>query len=91
MTDQNREKVIKGLKQFIADFKPFCGNKSDWQRVDDALVLLKSSFTPKEVYDTVIEHGQHDKRFKLGGTIDYTFTEAVDILNNELMCKAGDM
>jgi hypothetical protein len=36
------EKVINGLEQFIADFKPFCGNKSDWQRVDDALALLKA-------------------------------------------------
>lgn len=38
----DRENVIKGLEQFIADFKPFCGNKSDWQRVDDALALLKA-------------------------------------------------
>ena len=37
----DREKVIKGLEQFKADFKPFCGNKSDWARVDDALALLK--------------------------------------------------
>lgn len=36
------EKVIEGLEQFIADFKPFCGNKSDWKRVDDALALLKA-------------------------------------------------
>lgn len=39
----DREKAIKGLERFIADFKPFCGNKSDWQRVDDALALLKDS------------------------------------------------
>ena len=39
MTD--REKVIKGLEQFKADFKPFCGNSSDWARVDNALALLK--------------------------------------------------
>lgn len=37
----DREKVINGLERFIADFKPFCGNKSDWQRVDDAIALLK--------------------------------------------------
>lgn len=42
MMDREREKVIKGLEQFIADFKPFCGNKSDWQRVDDAIALLKA-------------------------------------------------
>ena len=39
MTD--REKVINGLEQFIADFKPYCGNEADWQRVYDALALLK--------------------------------------------------
>ena len=38
----DREKVINGLEQFIADFKPFCGNKADWQRVYDALALLKA-------------------------------------------------
>ena len=37
----DREKVIKGLEQFKADFKPFCGNSSDWARVDDTLALLK--------------------------------------------------
>lgn len=36
-----RENVTKGLKQFKADFKPFCGNDSDWARVDDAITLLK--------------------------------------------------
>ena len=87
----DREKVIEGLEQFIADFKPFCGNKADWQRVYDALALLKKSFTPEEVYKTVIEYGQHDMRFRLGDRIDYTFTDVIDILNNELMCKAGDM
>lgn len=38
----DREKAIKGLEQFIADFKPFCGNKADWQRVYDAIALLKA-------------------------------------------------
>ena len=37
----DKEKVVKGLEQFKADFKPFCGNNSDWSRVDDALALLK--------------------------------------------------
>lgn len=44
------EKTIKGLEQFIADFKPFIGNKSDWQQVDDALELLKAlDVTPEEL------------------------------------------
>lgn len=37
----NRENVIKGLEQFKADFKPFCGNGSDWARIDDAISMLK--------------------------------------------------
>ena len=40
MTD--REEVVKGLEQFITDFKPFCGNKADWQKIYDALALLKA-------------------------------------------------
>lgn len=36
-----REKVIRGLERFIDDFKPFCGNRDDWQRVYDALALLR--------------------------------------------------
>lgn len=38
----DREKVIKGLEQFISDFKPYCGNEADWGRVFDALALLKA-------------------------------------------------
>ena len=38
----DREKVIKEFEQFIADFKPFCDNKADWQRVYDALALVKA-------------------------------------------------
>lgn len=45
----DREKVIKGLEQFIADFKPFCGNKADWQRVYDAIALLKAQEPLKPV------------------------------------------
>lgn len=37
-----REEIIKGLEQFIADFKPFCGNEADWKRFFDALALLKA-------------------------------------------------
>jgi hypothetical protein len=37
----DREKVIKGLEQFKADLKPFCGNRADWERFDAGLALLK--------------------------------------------------
>jgi len=36
-----REKVINGLEQFKADFKPFCGNSADWERFDAGLSMLK--------------------------------------------------
>lgn len=35
------EKVIKGLEQFRADLKPFCGNRADWEKFDAGLALLK--------------------------------------------------
>lgn len=94
MTD--REKVIDDLEEQIAwirdnNFHKFPGWGHAVLAMRDALALLKRSFTPQEVYNTVIEHGQHDMRFKLGDKIDYSFTDVVDILNMELMCKAGDM
>lgn len=49
MTD--REEVINGLEQFISDFRPFVGNKADWQRVDDALVLLEEQEPVKPYLD----------------------------------------
>lgn len=93
----NRDKVIKALECCITDGPdcpndcPYIGDCNRKQLHTDALDLLKRSFTPHEVYDTVIEHAQHDKRFKLGDRIDYSFSDVVDILNIELMCKAGDM
>lgn len=98
-----REEVIRGLeccKQGADYTDPICSEcpYSDEYAADcvpmlaaDALALLKGTFTPQEVYDTVVEHAQHDMRFKLGDKIDYSFTDVVDILNIELMCKAGDM
>ena len=92
----DREKVIGDLEEQIAwirdnDFHKFPGWGHAVLAMRDAITLLKKSFTPQEVYDTVIEHAQHDKRFKLGDKIDYSFSDVVDILNIELMCKAGDM
>jgi len=37
----DREKVIKGLEQFRADLKPFCGNHADWEKFDAGLSMLK--------------------------------------------------
>ena len=44
-----REKVIIGLEKFKTDFKPFCGNGSDWERVDDAIALLKEQEAEYEI------------------------------------------
>ena len=35
------EKVIKGMEQFRADLKPFCGSHADWERFDAGLSMLK--------------------------------------------------
>ena len=99
MTDAElRKKVQDGLGLCLKGLSDLCPYKdSDAPGgcrdalMYDALVLLKKSFTPQEVYDTVVEHAQHDMRFKLGDKIYYSFTDVVDILNMELMCKAGDM
>jgi len=49
----DREKVIKGLEQFKADLKPFCGNRADWERFDAGLAMLKEqeAVKPYEDYD----------------------------------------
>ena len=93
MTD--REKVIRNLEELLV-FSRYNDSvgwnpDNDTETLEGAIDLLKRSFTPQEVYDTVIEHANHDRRFKLGDKIDYSFSDVVDILNMELMCKAGDM
>lgn len=99
-----REKVKAGLECLthvnFAIYKTECQERNcpykDAEQCDsdvmvDALNLLEKSFTPNEVYDAVVQHAQHDTRFKLGDKIDYSFSDVVDILNTELMCRAGDM
>ena len=36
-----------------------------------------------EIYDILLEHGQHDRNFKLGETIKYSPCEVKEILTNE--------
>lgn len=100
MQDEKKKKVDQSLSvchgQYLHHYCSQCPYPMDiptcvYNLHRDARDVLKRSFTPQEVYYTVIEHGQHDKRFKLGDKIDYSFTDVVDILNIELMCKAGDM
>ena len=55
MTEQDKqEKVIQGLQKFKTDLKPFAGNKADWQKVDDALELLKAQ---NEVIEELLKVG----------------------------------
>lgn len=37
----DREKIIKGMEQFRAELKPFCGNHADWERFDAGFSMLK--------------------------------------------------
>lgn len=59
MTDaEKREKVIRGLEQFIDDFKPFCGNRADWQKVYDALALLKGQEARVMTFEEIQERAE---------------------------------
>ena len=68
---------------------PYCEYVTQ-KRLDKAelkkLLLLgmqketEKSFTPDEVWNILIEHGQHDMRFKLGEIIKYSPSEVLDIL-----------
>lgn len=95
----NREDVIRQLEWLVFNFPWQDKPESDADRmcnaihkyVQDAIDLLKKSFTPDEAYFAVIEHGRHDRRFRLGDPIKYSFPEVIDILRIEVMCKAGDM
>ena len=65
----NREKVIKGLEEFKADLKQFAGNKADWQKVDDALELLKA----------MAPIAPAKKSFVICGVDDYGRTPMMDV------------
>lgn len=59
----DRENVIRGLEQFKADLKPFCGNRADWERFDAGLALLKEQEKEIEKLHNDID----DLSFKLYG------------------------
>ena len=39
--------------------------------------------SPEGVFRQLVEHGQHDKRFRLGETIKYSPAEVMEILNGD--------
>ena len=57
------EKVIKGMEQFRADLKPFCGNHADWERFDAGLSMLKEQEKKQITLHKkhVITWGRNDK------------------------------
>lgn len=71
----DREMVIKGLEQFKADFKPFCGNGSDWARVDNAIALLKKQEAVKPITETtnLKEWGAPDEKITAEAIKKWTF------------------
>ena len=105
MTEQEkREQTIKGLEQFIADFKPFCGNNADWQRVYDTLGLLKAqeprlmsleevlASTGKPVYVICEEHPDSYALVsgEIGGRVALTYPGTPEGKDNMLWpIKAG--
>ena len=64
----DREKVIKGMEQFRADMKPFCGNHADWERFDAGLSMLKEQELPTELKQKMwnalyAEEDEYEKKF----------------------------
>lgn len=47
--------------------------------------------SPEGVRNILVEHGQHDERFKLGDTITYTPTEVMEILRKETDDDTGEI
>lgn len=62
MENSKLNKVIEGLERFKADFKPFCGNGSDWARVDDAINLLKEQEVQELSMDEWREWKENSRR-----------------------------
>lgn len=52
----DREKVINGLIDFVADLSPFAGNHADWVKVNNAVKYLKEQepIAPKKQEETCI-------------------------------------
>ena len=50
------EKVIQGLERFKEDFRPYVGNQADWDRFDQAFVLIcRQAKELSELRETLIE------------------------------------
>lgn len=64
MTD--REKVIKGMEQFRADLKPFCGNHADWERFDAGLSMLKDQGEQIKKRDESLEKAREEIKWLRG-------------------------
>ena len=69
MIGDREKKVIKGLEEFVADLKPYAGNSADWQKVDNALELLKDTQYCKPIMKTAHAQGADDVWYecKCGG------------------------
>lgn len=57
------------IQDIIEDLPPITSIKTD-----------QKLFTPEEVWNILVEEGQHDPRFKLGEIIEYSPTDVLAIL-----------
>lgn len=64
----SREETIKGLEEFVRDFKPFCGNQTDWKKVYDAIALLKEQENLKQKMWNALYAEEDDLEEKFVGT-----------------------
>lgn len=98
MTEQEiRAKIIKGLEccgysRFVDKCQecPYDGKDCFKRLKTDALALLRTMYTPREVRNALIAHGQRDLRFELGEIIKYDPVEVEEILTKKSGVKTGD-
>jgi len=62
----DRKKVIKGMEQFRADLKQFCGNHADWDRFDAGLSMLKEQEEQIKNRDESLEKAREEIKWLRG-------------------------
>ena len=73
----NTDLEMRRIKEIIKDvYKQ--GFKRGVSKIKD-----DNRFSPEDVYDIIVNYGQHDQRFRLGETIKYSPSEIMRILKGE--------
>lgn len=73
--------ITEEMYQAVKD-GTWCGNELWYKALKNGKPIKTGQklYTPEEVWNIIVEHGQHDSRFKLGEIIKYSPTEVMEIL-----------